>query len=103
MVNMKMSAEEAKEQNSGPTEAEGPKYPYGLSLNLDNDTLAKLGIGTGVEVGDEVTITAKAKVTSKSGYETMVGGAENSIGLQITDMDVSGETSKASKTLYDKS
>jgi hypothetical protein len=102
MVNMKMSAEEAKEQNACPSEAEGPRYPYGLALNLDNDALDKLGIGTGVEVGDEVTIVAKAKVTSKSGYETMVGGAENSIGLQITDMEVSGEASKATKALYDK-
>jgi hypothetical protein len=102
MVSMKMSKKEAKEQNECPTVADSPQYPYGLSINLDNDALDKLGLGTGVEVGDEVSIIAKAKVTSKSGYETMVGGAENSIGLQITDMEVSGEATKAGKTLYDK-
>ncbi len=103
MVNMKMSKEEAKEQCS-PSTDEGPRYPYGLSINLDDDALTKLGIGDSVNVGDEVLITAKATVTSKSGYQTMVGDSENSIGLQITDMEVSGGTqSKAAKTLYDKS
>ena len=101
LVNMKMSKEEAKEQSS-PSASGAPEYPYGLQLNLDDDAMEKLGIGDGMNVGDEVTITAKAKVTSKSGYQTMVGDAENSVGLQITDMEVSGESSKASKTLYDK-
>jgi hypothetical protein len=99
---MKMSKKEAKEQNSGPSIAESPQYPYGLSISLDNDTLEKLKLGDSVEVGDEVAIVAKAKVTSKSGYETMVGGAENSLCLQITDLEVSGESSATTKTLYDK-
>jgi hypothetical protein len=103
MVDMKMSKKEAKEQCS-PSTDEGPRYPYGLSINLDNDALKKLGIGDSVEVGDEVTISAKATVTSKSGYQTMVGDSENSLGLQITGMEVSaGSSSKVTKTLYDKS
>jgi hypothetical protein len=101
LVNMKMSKEEAKEQSS-PSTTDTPRYPYGLEINLDDDAIEKLGIGDGIEVGDEVTITAKAKVTRKSGYETLVGDSENSIGLQITDMEVSGETSKSTKTLYNK-
>jgi hypothetical protein len=98
---MKMSKEEAKEQSS-PSTADTPRYPYGLEIRLDDDAIEKLGLGDGLNVGDEVMITAKAKVTGKSGYETLVGDAENSIDLQITDMDVTGESSKASKTLYDK-
>ena len=101
MVNMKMSKEEAKEQCS-PSTDEGPRYPYGLAINLDDDALEKLGIGDSVNVGDEVTITAKAQVTSKSGYQTMVGDSESSLGLQITDMEVSGGSSKTAKALYDK-
>ena len=110
LTSMKMSKKEAKEQNQGPSIADSPEYPYGLSISeypyglsisLDNDALEKLSVGVGLEVGDEVAIVAKAKVTSKSGYETMVGGAENSVGLQITDMEVSGRSSKTAKTLYD--
>jgi hypothetical protein len=101
LVNMKMSKEEAKEQSS-PSIADAPRYPYGLEICLDDEAIEKLGIGDGLNVGDEVMITAKAQVTRKSGYQTMIGEAENSIGLQITDMDVSGESTKATKTLYDK-
>ena len=102
MVDMKMSKKEAKEYCS-PSTDEGPRYPYGLSISLDDDALEKLGIGDDVNVGDEVLVTAKATVTSKSGYQTMVGASENSIGLQITDMEVaSGGSTKATKTLYDK-
>ena len=103
LVNMKMSKEEAKEQIAPSTaDKDTPRYPYGLALNLNDDALEKLGIGDELSVGDVVTITAKAKVTSKSGYETLVGDAENSIGLQITDMEVTGGSNKATKTLYDK-
>jgi hypothetical protein len=98
LVNMKMSKEEAKEESS-PSET---RYPYGLEISLDDDALGKLGLGDGLNVGDEVTITAKAKVTRKSGYETLVGDAESSIGLQITDMDVTGGSDKKTKALYDK-
>jgi hypothetical protein len=103
MVNMKMSTEEAKEQCSPSTE-EGPRYPYGLSIHLDDDALSKLGVSDSLNVGDEVTITAKALVTSKSGYQTMVGDAESSLDLQITDMEVAaGSSTKTTKALYDKS
>ena len=96
-----MSKEETKEQSS-PATADTPRYPYGLEINLDDDAIDKLGLGDGLSVGDEVMITAKAKVTRKSGYETLVGDAENSVALQITDMEVSGDSSKTTKTLYDK-
>jgi hypothetical protein len=101
LTSMKMSKKEAKKQTQGPTIAESQQYPYGLSISLDNDALEKLSVGAGLEVGDEVAIVAKAKVTSKSGYETMVGVAENSVCLQITDMEVTGGSSKTAKTLYD--
>lgn len=101
LISMKMSKEEAKEE-SQPSSKDMPQYSYGLCLNLDDDAIEKLGLDDSLNVGDEVMITAKAVVTSKSGYQTMVGDAENSLGLQITDMEISGSTSKAAKTLYNK-
>jgi hypothetical protein len=101
MVDMKMSAKEAKEQSS-PSTDEGPRYPYGLSINLGAEEMEKLGIGDSVEVGDVVTVTAKANVTSKSAFQTMLGKSEGSLCLQITDMEVTGGLSKATKALYDK-
>ena len=42
LVNMKMSAEETKEYSG--VEMEAPQYPYGLSIDLDDGALEKLGI-----------------------------------------------------------
>jgi hypothetical protein len=103
MVDMKMSKEEAKEQNEPQTADDGPRYPYGLSINLDDDVLGKLGIGDSLKVGDEVTFTAKAMVTSKSGYQTTIGDSESSMGLQITEMEMGGDGGSATtKMLYGK-
>ena len=45
MVNMKMSATEAKEYGGEATMAsDAPEYPYGLCIRLDDDALEKLGI-----------------------------------------------------------
>jgi hypothetical protein len=99
MVDMKMSKEEAKEECQ-PSESQLPRYPYGLELSLDDDAIEKLSLAD-VSVGDVVTISALAKVTRKSGYETMIGDSETSIGLQITDMEASSSSTKTTKTLYD--
>ena len=104
LKNIAMSAAEAKETMIGYNTADvsnAPKYPYGTSLDLNNDTLEKLGITKLPSVGEEVTITAKAKVTRISAYEEQ-GGAEQCLGLQITDMDVSipSQSQSASDKLY---
>jgi hypothetical protein len=96
LVNMKMSAEQAMEYPSSDL-SEAPKYPYGLSISLEDDAIDKLGIGWKLEVGDTVSINAKARVTSKSARETMLSDTEESLCLQITDMEV-----KPASVLYDK-
>ena len=47
MISMKLTPEEAKQVNGGACcagEPEQPAYPYGLSVSLDDKSLAKLGI-----------------------------------------------------------
>lgn len=88
LVNLANSPEEAKEQGSMcAPEGGGPKYPYGLCLDLNDDTLKKLGIDPLPPVGTVVHITAMAKVKNVSEYENEEG-AERCLGLQITDMSV---------------
>lgn len=86
MVNMQMSTEEAKEQ--APSLADAPKYPYGLTLCLNDDSLKKLGMGAPA-VGAEMRVIARAKVTSVSAREEQDGGMCRNVDLQITDMEVS--------------
>lgn len=71
----------------------GPKYPYGLCLSLDDDTLKKLGLdGELPEVGEVIHFMAMARVTSASENEreTTDGATEKCcrVELQITDMGV---------------
>lgn len=90
MINMKMSAEEAKEgYNSGMMDQ--PEYPYGLCISLDDGSLEKLGITALPKVGSEMQITARCVVTSVGSNQVQGGDLESRVSLQITDMSV-GQT-----------
>lgn len=92
LVNMKMSAEESKEYSGA--EMESPEYPYGLTIDLDDDSLAKLGITSLPKVGSEMMITAKCVVKGVSSNQYQGSDEESRVCLQITDMDV-GQTENA--------
>jgi hypothetical protein len=87
--------EEAKEMSVAPSV---PKYPYGLCISLDDDSLKKLGLdGDLPAVGETMQFTAIARVTSASMHEreaTDGGKAEQCcrVELQITDMGVPSDS-----------
>jgi hypothetical protein len=90
LVNMKLSPSEAKEADCcAPATDGGPAYPWGLSLYLDDETLAKLGITQLPDVGSRLTLSAIVEVTSNSQRQTQEGKTVN-MDLQITDMELSG-------------
>ena len=66
------------------------KYPYGLEINLEDESIKKLGIDMqNTRAGDTVTIVCEADVTHLSQRERMTKGkskTSDSISLQITDM-----------------
>ncbi len=67
------------------------KYPYGLEINLEDESIKKLGIDMqNTRAGDMITIVCKADVTSLSQRENMSktgkSKTNDSISLQITDM-----------------
>jgi len=90
LVDMKMDAEEAKEQSSTEVAADKPLYPYGLEIRLDDGSLAKLGMTTLPKVGTKVQIVALCEVTSTSQRSDQEGETESSVSLQITAMNVGG-------------
>lgn len=88
MQNMKLSKSESDsvyEVKPG----DGPAYPYGLCLYLDNDTLAKLGYTSPPEVGAELMLQARVVVTSTGVTQQQDGDKEQRAELQITDMALS--------------
>lgn len=69
--------------------SENREYPYGLRLDLNDDTLKKLKMSVqDFSVGDEVLIKAKATVTNL-GQDEDDG---DRLSLQITDMDPFGSS-----------
>lgn len=95
MVNLKMSREERKEYAEVTAPSDEPQYPYGLTIDLDDDTLAKLGITALPAVGTAMQFTARAVVKSTSSNQYEGSEPESRMSLQITDMEV-GDASRTS-------
>lgn len=86
-IDVAFTKAERKKQNQGPSPISENKYPYGLSLRLDNDTLEKLGLDSLPKVGTTVRVEATAKVTSVSSNEG-TQGKNRCVELQVTKLGV---------------
>lgn len=92
LIDMKLTPEESKDLLGccAPSDTnDGPAYPYGLSIYLDDETLKKLGITTMPDVGSKLTLHAVVEVTGNSQRQTQEGKTVN-MDLQITDMELAG-------------
>jgi hypothetical protein len=105
MTNLAMSKEEAKSHyGDSPSDDNLPRYPYGLSIYLDDDSLKKLGItdlpkvGTSLPATITVTVVGTSQRATQSGKdgETM----RTCVDLQITDMDITMPSKPAADVLY---
>jgi len=105
LINMQNSPQTAKEY-AAPTAADAPKYPWGLCITLNDDSLEKLGVTALPAAGTEVTIVAKAVVTGTSERQTEGEGTKSSMEMQITDMQLDGLDAdlfgRAAEMLYGK-
>lgn len=97
LVNLK-SGTDTYQDESGKTQTRDD-YPWGLSINLDNETLKKLG-ATPQAVGTEVMITARAIIKSTSSRETEEG-TRHDASLQITDMAMAPAQAEQQKSAAD--
>lgn len=84
----------------------GSDFPYGLTINLGKDELAKLGVTKMPGVDDEIELTAMCKVTRVSSSASTQGDDSKSVELQITSMCIEPEADeptgfqKAADKLY---
>lgn len=106
LKNMKLTKKETRNILEGPSSPgeDMPRYPWGLRITLDTETIAKLGIKMPLDVGEKCSIVAKGEVVAVSANESQGGGKRESLDIQITDMSViEGDSEKkddASKKLY---
>lgn len=86
LVNLKMTASEQKKQMAPiATQSDGDRYPYGLSIALDSDTIDKLDVDDDLTAGDTVVLLGKATVRSVSTSDSE-SGKSRTVSLQITDL-----------------
>lgn len=92
LVSMKKSKTEVKKDKGGgccsPSGYDSDAYPYGLRLDLSDESLDKLGLDDLPKVGKTVNISAVAEVQSASESTSASGKSHRSVGLQITKMKV---------------
>lgn len=102
---MKLTPGEQKEQVGPPSAAERPKFPFGLSLHLSDETLEKLEMGNELpKVGQEMAIIGVAKVEGVSSEDTAGGKKRSHVRLQVTQLGVEqvsdAKLKRAAKVLY---
>jgi len=103
MINMKRSPKD-KATLGDCCAADRPEYPYGLCINLDRESLEKLGITALPAVGDQLQLTALVTVQSVSEYERQEEGKSRDVSLQITDMALDKPTGEPdARALYPNS
>ena len=87
MKSMKLTKKQAKESEEGIMDE--PEYPYGLSINLENESMEKLGMDGLPDIGKEMILNARVTVThineSASNRDKKL---HRSMSLQITDMEL---------------
>jgi hypothetical protein len=81
---------------------DAPSYPYGLTVNLDTDSLEKLEIDAAdLEVGSTMTLVAEVEIVSAGKSSTAGGGESQNASLQITRMLLEDAPAKdAAAALY---
>jgi hypothetical protein len=101
LVSMKIDPKKREEKYAESALVDRPVYPWGLSINLDEDALEALGMTDLPEVGKPMKLLALVDVTSVSSNESK-GGASRSVGLQITDLclEKAGEKKSTESKLY---
>jgi len=102
MVDMERTAAEKKAaEERMKAMPEGDDYPWGLSINLGKDELAKLGIDSLPKIGAEFRIVGIAKVTSVSASADTTD-EHQCMGMQIIELGLEddSDTTTAANKLY---
>jgi hypothetical protein len=101
MKDMKLTKSAAKKQ-SEPSASDVPKYPWGLEVNLSNESLKALEMETLPDVGATMMLKAKVKVERVSASDRLGGGKDRTVELQITHMELSADKTHKDEGLAER-
>lgn len=95
LIDVKFTKAEAKAEAAEYTGSDGPEYPWGLEIRLEDETLTKLGITDLPDVGDEFRVVCVVRVDSVSQSQMASGRQDRCVCLQITQMGLEAEDGAA--------
>lgn len=102
LVSMKLDKKAMKERATPMSGEDGPVYPWGLAVTLDDESLSALDLSSLPKVGATLMLLAKVDVTSSSENKTG-DGVRRSLSLQITDLALDAADKKDPRdVLYTK-
>ncbi len=95
LVSLEMTKKEQKARDRSFDADEGPRFPFGTMLHLEDETVTKLG-AEDLEAGQAVVVSARATVSSVNSSDDE-RGKRTSVSLQLTEMAVEGERSNSDR------
>lgn len=88
LVDMKLSKKEAKDDlGMAVSESKGPRFPHGLSISLDDDSMKKLGFEDLIAVGTKMIIVGVGKVTNASENRRQ-NGVDRHVTIQLEKVEI---------------
>ncbi len=100
LVDMKLSKKQAKNEVCCADDEKGPRYPYGLAISLDDDSLKKLGFDGLPAVGTEMIVVGVGKITRASENHSQ-RGLNRDVSIQLERVEVEPFTKPTDKTAVD--
>ena len=99
LTDMRRSKKERKQADAADAVGQS-SFPYGLTLNLDDESLDKLGFKKLPTVGDRMVVAAIGRVESVS-ERTSERNKDRDVRIQLEKLDVSPVPARKAKTAED--
>ena len=99
LTDMKRSKKERKAADAEVSSGQ-PAIPYGLRINLDDESLKKLGFKTLPAVGDRMVVAAIGTVDSVSEHDS-TRRKNRDVSIELDKLDVSPVPARKVKTAED--
>lgn len=102
LVDMKMTADERRDIIEPGKPSEGPKYPWGLRIELNDEAMEKIGLPALPAAGETMILHAQVEVSTVNIHDVADGKKERSMSLQIKRMALESDKTSldAEKVLY---
>lgn len=99
LVNMRLSKKQSKAEVAISSE-KGPRFPYGLQISLDDDSLEKLGFDELPAVGAEMIVVGVGKVT-RAGENRSQSGVNRDVSIQLERIEIEPRDDGSDHTAVD--